>query len=107
MSRPTGLLTAAAASVAAWPAAAAEAGLPQLNPANFSPQLIWLAITFFVLYVLMARFALPRVAQVLDERRRPHEGTQARADALQAQANPPAPQHQKTDAPNFTLYFLK
>jgi F-type H+-transporting ATPase subunit b len=46
-----------------------KSGLPQLNPADFSPQLIWLALTFVVLYLILARVALPRIGEVLDERR--------------------------------------
>lgn len=42
--------------------------MPQLDPAVFSPQVIWLVITFAVLYLVMARSALPRVADMLDER---------------------------------------
>lgn len=42
--------------------------MPQLDPAVFSPQLIWLAISFAILYLVMARSALPKIANILGER---------------------------------------
>lgn len=61
-----------AALVALAAAAAHEAkksGLPQLNAHDFAPQLIWLALTFTVLYLILSRVALPRIGEVIEERR--------------------------------------
>jgi F-type H+-transporting ATPase subunit b len=49
-------------------APAAHKAFPPLDAHNFPSQLIWLAITFVLLYVLMSRVALPRIGSILEER---------------------------------------
>lgn len=60
--------------------------MPQFNIATFPPQLIWLALTFVVLYLLMARVALPRIGNVLSERQERIDDNLATAEELRAQA---------------------
>ncbi len=63
------LLLASHAAMAAEEAPKQE-GMPQLNFANplTTAQVVWLAIIFAVLYLLLSRWALPQVAEVLEFR---------------------------------------
>lgn len=95
-----GLAVASTAALLAVPALAAEgeAGLPQLDPAGFMPQLIWLAITFVVLYLILSRVALPRIASVLDERERQVQSDIERAEKLKAEADEALAAYERTMA---------
>lgn len=42
--------------------------MPQLNPLDWAPQIIWLVLTFGALYLLMVWVALPRIGSVIEKR---------------------------------------
>ena len=56
--------------------------MPQLNPLDWGPQLIWLVLTFSILYVLMKRIALPRIGGVIQARKAKISGDLADAERL-------------------------
>src|SRR3546814_1656625 len=43
-------------------------GLPQLDADTYPTQIFWLVVTFVILYLIMSKVALPRIAEVLEER---------------------------------------
>lgn len=42
--------------------------MPQLDFSTFAPQLFWLAVTFAILYFIIAKFALPRIGGTIEQR---------------------------------------
>ena len=55
-------------------AAAAEGGMPQLNFHDFPPQLVWLVISFVVLYLVMSQLAVPVISGTLEKRQAKIQG---------------------------------
>ena len=49
-------------------AAESAPGMPQLDFSTFPNQIFWLIVTLVVLYLVLSRVALPRIATVLSER---------------------------------------
>jgi F-type H+-transporting ATPase subunit b len=60
--------------------------MPQFNPEWFASQLFWLVVTFVGLYLLMSRIALPRMAQIMEERQDKIEDDLAKAEKLKSEA---------------------
>jgi F-type H+-transporting ATPase subunit b len=60
--------------------------MPQLDPATFAPQLIWLAITFIALYILMAKVGLPKVGGIIAARRSRIESDLDKAARMKTEA---------------------
>ncbi|GLQ17794.1 F0F1 ATP synthase subunit B [Maritalea porphyrae] len=55
---------------------------PPFDPASFGSQLLWLALSFAALYILMSKIALPRIGEILEVRRDRIEGDLAEAERL-------------------------
>ena len=68
------------------PNLAAAAELPQLDASKFAPQVIWLAISFGILYIVMSKVALPKIGDVLEQRSILIEGNLKRAEELKIEA---------------------
>lgn len=66
--------------------AAESAGMPQLDFATFPNQIFWLVVTLVVIYFVLSRIALPRIAGVLSERQGTITNDIAAAEELKLKA---------------------
>jgi len=75
---------------------------PPFQKEHFASQLLWLALAFVVLYLLMAKVALPRVAGILQARRETIEASLAEAQKFREQSEAAMAAYEKalTDARN-------
>jgi len=67
-------------------AAAATPGMPQLDFTTFGNQIFWLVVALIVIYFVLSRIALPRIAAVLAERQGTITNDLAAAEDLKAKA---------------------
>ena len=66
--------------------AAEAAGMPQLEFSAFPNQVFWLVVALVIIYLILSRIALPRIASVLAERRNMITADIATADELRRKA---------------------
>jgi F-type H+-transporting ATPase subunit b len=69
------------------PASEHGGGFPPFNAQTFASQLVWLVIFFVLLYVLMAKWALPQVGRVIENRRKRIADDIAEAGRLKEQSD--------------------
>lgn len=72
--------------------------MPQMEFADYAPQLAWLAITFAILYFLMARVALPRITDVLEAREQRIANDLERAELLRRDAEAAEQEYERAAA---------
>jgi len=65
---------------------AEAAGMPQLDFSTFPNQIFWLLVTLVVIYLVLSRVALPRIASVLAERSGTITNDLAQAEELKLKA---------------------
>ena len=69
------------------PAQGGHSVFPPFQSDTFPSQLVWLAITFVLLYVLMAKLALPRVGSIIEGRQKRIEDDLADASRLKGESD--------------------
>jgi F-type H+-transporting ATPase subunit b len=69
------------------PAGEHKTGFPPFDSHSYASQLVWLAIAFVLLFVLMSKGALPRVGSVIENRQKRIDGDIAEAGTLKDQSD--------------------
>ncbi len=60
--------------------------MPQFDPSTFPSQIVWLIVSFLLLYWVVSRFAIPRIGDILEQRVRVVQDDLDRAESLKSEA---------------------
>ncbi|MGM0559561.1 MAG: F0F1 ATP synthase subunit B' [Pseudomonadota bacterium] len=89
-------LSAAATCISGVALAAEEGGLPQISQVDtYASQIFWLFVTFGLLYIVMSRVALPRIGDVIEERRDKIDDDLMRAETIRSEAEDVLAEYEK------------
>ena len=80
------------------PAGEHKGAFPPFQSETYASQLVWLVLAFVLLFVLMSKWALPRVGNILDARQKRIDGDIAEAGALKAQSDEAVAAYEKAIA---------
>jgi len=69
---------------------------PPLQIETYASQLLWLALTFVALYLLMSRVALPRIGSIIEDRRQRIASDFAEAERLKAESDAASVAYEKS-----------
>lgn len=72
--------------------------MPQFDPSVWSPQIIWLIVSFVALYYILSRFVLPRLNEILEEREFRISDSLRRAENLKQEAEQAVAAYEQTMA---------
>jgi F-type H+-transporting ATPase subunit b len=62
-------------------------GFPPFDATTFASQLLWFALTFVVLYVVLSRVAIPQIGSIIDRRRARIDGDLKEAERLKGETD--------------------
>lgn len=74
---------------------AAQKSMPQLNFGTWPNQIFWLLVALVIIWLVLTRIAMPRIAAILAERRGTIGGDLAAAEELKAKAKAAEAAYQK------------
>ncbi len=73
----------------------ASVGMPQLDPTYFASQMLWLVVAFALLFWLLAKRGIPRVADILETRQDRIAADLDRAQSLRREAEAAMAEHER------------
>jgi F-type H+-transporting ATPase subunit b len=73
-----------------------KAGFPPFQKETFASQLVWLAITLVLLYLMVRKLALPRIGGIFEQRREAIAGDMSEAQRLREQSDAALADYEKT-----------